>query len=220
MRLQTLYQGPDYKLLSTSCFPELLRVLAPASDPDVFNSLKFERGRLSERLLREQRRIYPRFVKQCAEEKRVKITYGSGRLVGKAIPTTRYGPAFAGEVQIPPSRDPVRVAIAAHEFGHFDIGFSSRATVCKQELGAWIAGVTRLVRAKIIIDETAAQRIIDSISYAMSKAARRWIRSLPEPMSRFFSLGIEERAPTFVPLPGRIPRRDGELKVIVIDLEQ
>ncbi len=88
-------------------------------------------------------------------------------------------------IEAPFPRTPISLAIFLHECGHHAIGFGTYRKRCEEEYHAWMWAMAQMRLAGVAPDEKVRKRFQASMRYAVSKAVRRGITDLPEPLRRF-----------------------------------
>lgn len=88
-------------------------------------------------------------------------------------------------IESPRPRTPLSMSIFLHEVGHHAIGFDVYKPRCLEEYHAWKFALERMAEFGLEIDERVRTRVRDSLRYAVAKARRRGIRSLPEELREF-----------------------------------
>jgi hypothetical protein len=88
-------------------------------------------------------------------------------------------------VEAPVPRTPISLAIFLHEVGHHAIGFRTYKRRCEEEYHAWVWAIARMRELGVEPDAKVHRRFQLSMQYAVGKAVRRGIKSLPEPLEQF-----------------------------------
>jgi hypothetical protein len=88
-------------------------------------------------------------------------------------------------IEAPIPRTPISLAIFLHEVGHHVIGFDRYRRRCEEEYHVWIWAIDKMRELGIEPDDRVIRRFQLSMRYAVDKAVRRGIKSLPEPLHRF-----------------------------------
>ena len=83
-------------------------------------------------------------------------------------------------IESPIPRTPISLAIFLHEIGHHVIGFDRYKRRCEEEYYAWMWALSQMRELGIEPDERTVRRVERSMQYAVDKAIRRGIKSLPE----------------------------------------
>lgn len=72
------------------------------------------------------------------------------------------------------------MAIFLHEIGHHVLGVGSISPRCLEEYHAWMFALGEMERRGLNITEGVRRRVRRSLGYAVRKAQRRGIKSLPD----------------------------------------
>lgn len=82
-------------------------------------------------------------------------------------------------IESPRPRGPVSAAVFLHEIGHHAIGFNRYRPRCLEEYHAWRFSLEQMAEHGIEITSRVRRRVRDSLQYAIEKAVRRGLRSVP-----------------------------------------
>ena len=88
-------------------------------------------------------------------------------------------------IESPLPKTPISLSIFLHEVGHHVIGFGTYKRRCEEEYHAWQWAVARMRELGVEPDARVHRRVWLSMQYAVGKAVRRGIKSLPEPLMQF-----------------------------------
>ena len=88
-------------------------------------------------------------------------------------------------IESPFPRTPISLAIFLHEIGHHAIGFERYRMRCEEEYHVWLWAINEMCKAGIEPDEKVRTRFQRSMQYAVGKALRRGVKSLPESLLQF-----------------------------------
>jgi hypothetical protein len=83
-------------------------------------------------------------------------------------------------LEAPYPKSPLSCSIFLHEVGHHAIGLGSVRPRCLEELRAWEWSLAAMASRGLDIDDKVRTRVQRSMEYAVAKAARRGIKTLPE----------------------------------------
>lgn len=83
-------------------------------------------------------------------------------------------------IEAPYPRGPVSCAIFLHEIGHHAIGLGVYRPRCLEEYKVWMWALTQMRTRGFNITEGVEKRVRDSMKYAVAKARRRGMKSMPE----------------------------------------
>ena len=90
-------------------------------------------------------------------------------------------------IEAPVPRTPISLAIFLHEVGHHAIGFDRYKRRCEEEYHAWVWALDQMRAAGVLPDVRVNRRFESSMRYAVDKAVRRGIKTLPGALDRFRS---------------------------------
>ncbi len=88
-------------------------------------------------------------------------------------------------IEAPLPKTAISLAVFLHEVGHHAIGFDRFKHRCEEEYHAWQWAMTQMRLVGVEPDERVKQRFQRSMQYAVGKALRRGMKSLPEPLQEF-----------------------------------
>jgi hypothetical protein len=88
-------------------------------------------------------------------------------------------------IEAPVPRTPISLAIFLHEVGHHAIGFDRYRRRCEEEYHVWVWAIARMRELGVEPDERVTRRFDLSMRYAVGKAIRRGMKSLPEDLRQF-----------------------------------
>jgi hypothetical protein len=83
-------------------------------------------------------------------------------------------------VEAPRPRSPMSMAIFLHEVGHHVIGLGTYKPRCMEEYHAWMYALREMEKRGVPVTDRVKLRVKRSLQYAVAKASRRGIRSIPE----------------------------------------
>ena len=93
-------------------------------------------------------------------------------------------------IEAPVPRTPISLAIFLHEVGHHVIGFDRYKRRCEEEYHAWLWALQQMRELGIEQDDRVRRRFAASMEYAVSKAMRRGMKIMPQPLMRFVPVAI------------------------------
>ncbi len=96
-------------------------------------------------------------------------------------------------IEAPRPKGPMSAAIFLHEVGHHAIGLGAYRPRCLEEYHAWEWAIRAMERFGITITESVLRRRHNSLAYALAKARRRGIASVPPELGQF-SRSVSRRA--------------------------
>ena len=88
-------------------------------------------------------------------------------------------------IESPVPRTPISLSIFLHEVGHHVIGFDRYKKRCEEEYHVWVWAIRTMRDLGVEPDAKVNRRFQLSMQYAVDKAVRRGIKSLPEPLMQF-----------------------------------
>ena len=88
-------------------------------------------------------------------------------------------------IEAPLPKTPISLALFLHEVGHHVIGFETYKRRCEEEYHAWEWAIARMRALSIEPDARVIERFERSMRYAVDKAVRRGITTLPAALCRF-----------------------------------
>ena len=90
-------------------------------------------------------------------------------------------------VEAPRPKSPLSLSIFLHEVGHHVIGFDRYTRRCEEEYHVWLWAIDRLRWLGIEPDENVMRRFDLSMRYAVSKAMRRGLKTVPSDLNVFLT---------------------------------
>jgi hypothetical protein len=88
-------------------------------------------------------------------------------------------------IESPFPKTPISLAIFLHEVGHHAIGFQTYKRRCEEEYHVWVWALNEMRKLGVLPDERVRKRFELSMQYAVRKAMRRGLKSLPAPLAQF-----------------------------------
>lgn len=88
-------------------------------------------------------------------------------------------------IESPYPKTPISLSIFLHEVGHHAIGFGVYKKRCEEEYAAWRWSIDAMRAAGVEPDARVWTRYERSMRYAVAKAVRRGIKTLPAPLAAF-----------------------------------
>lgn len=82
-------------------------------------------------------------------------------------------------IEAPRPRGPMSAAVFLHEIGHHAIGFATYKPRCLEEYHAWRWAIETMRDNRLNVTDAVLRRMHESLHYAVAKARRRGLRSLP-----------------------------------------
>jgi len=128
---------------------------------------------------------YAPIVKLMTARHRVRVRKWRRSMSGCAWQERHDNGRSVNWVESPYPKTPLSLAIFLHEIGHHVIGFNRFRVRCEEEYHVWRWAIDELGRLGIEPDEKVKRRFDLSMRYAVSKAMRRGMKRLPEPLTQF-----------------------------------
>lgn len=88
-------------------------------------------------------------------------------------------------IESPYPKGPMSMAIFLHEIGHHAIGFHVYKPRCLEEYHAWAFAIAAMEEHGLNITDSVRRRMHRSLHYAVSKASRRGLKTLPAELVPF-----------------------------------
>lgn len=88
-------------------------------------------------------------------------------------------------IESPRPRGPMSMAVFLHEIGHHAIGFNVYKPRCLEEFHAWEFSLRTMRELNLNVTEPVLRRRRRSLEYAVGKACRRGIKSIPAELVEF-----------------------------------
>lgn len=88
-------------------------------------------------------------------------------------------------IECPYPKTPLSLSIFLHEVGHHVLGFDKFKRRCEEEYHVWRWALDEMRRLGVSPDAKVLERFQLSMQYAVGKAVRRGIKSLPAPLEQF-----------------------------------
>jgi hypothetical protein len=88
-------------------------------------------------------------------------------------------------IESPLPKTPISLAIFLHEVGHHVIGFHTYKRRCEEEYHAWAWAIQMMRQLGVEPDARVQRRFELSMRYAVGKAMRRGIKTLPQSLAEF-----------------------------------
>ncbi len=88
-------------------------------------------------------------------------------------------------IEAPYPKGPVSCAVFLHEIGHHAIGFNTHRLRCLEEYDAWRWALETMRTKGLNVTDAVTKRMDDAIRYALRKARRRGLKSIPEELRSY-----------------------------------
>ncbi|HUB24499.1 MAG TPA: hypothetical protein VL992_03645 [Tepidisphaeraceae bacterium] len=130
---------------------------------------------------------YSRIVKKTKQRYDVRVRKWRSSMTGAAWRVYHHDGGCVNWIEAPRPRTPISLAIFLHEVGHHVIGFERYRKRCEEEYHVWLWAIAEMRRNGVKPDTKVKRRFELSMRYAVAKAMRRGIKSLPQTLKRFAS---------------------------------
>jgi hypothetical protein len=128
---------------------------------------------------------FSRIVRRAKNRYDVKVRRWRSSMSGAAWRVYHHDGQVVNWIEAPRPRTPISLAIFLHEVGHHAIGFEKYKKRCEEEYHVWLWALAEMRRSGVQPDERVKRRFDLSMRYAVAKAMRRGIKSLPATLRRF-----------------------------------
>jgi hypothetical protein len=88
-------------------------------------------------------------------------------------------------IEAPYPRGPVSCAVFLHEIGHHAIGWHTHRLRCVEEHGAWCWALDTMRSRGLNITAGVEKRVDESLRYAVRKARRRGLKTIPDELLQY-----------------------------------
>ncbi len=88
-------------------------------------------------------------------------------------------------IEAPYPKGPMSCAIFLHEVGHHAIGFGTHRPRCLEEYHAWQWALQTMRAKGLNVTAAVEKRMAESLRYAVQKAKRRGLKSVPPQLSAY-----------------------------------
>jgi hypothetical protein len=124
-------------------------------------------------------------VRQISERYAIRVKRWRKSMTGKAWRVYHSNGRVDNWIESPKPKTPMSLAIFLHEVGHHAIGFERYRRRCEEEFAVWNWAMREMRRLGVNPTERVKRRVELSMRYAVGKALRRGIKSLPESLLKF-----------------------------------
>ncbi len=90
-------------------------------------------------------------------------------------------------IESPKPKGPMSMAVFLHEIGHHAIGFDVYSPRCLEEYHAWAFAIEQMQAHGLNITDAVHRRMARSLHYAVAKAERRGIKSIPPELAPYIN---------------------------------
>jgi hypothetical protein len=91
-------------------------------------------------------------------------------------------------IESPYPKSPISLSIYLHEVGHHAIGFEKYKKRCEEEYHVWCWAIAKMRKLGVEPDAKVMRRFDASMRYAVDKAVRRGVLTLPQPLQDFLPM--------------------------------
>lgn len=145
----------------------------------------YSRGRRQGTIFAELMTDYAPIISKLKRRYKIRIRKWRTSMSGSSWQVTYADGRVVRWVEAPYPRTPISLAIFVHEIGHHVIGFDQHKHRCDEEYHVWRWTLEELTRLGIKPDARIRARYLLSMQYAVGKAMRRGLKSLPEHLQGF-----------------------------------
>lgn len=128
---------------------------------------------------------YERVVRLMLAEHGVKVRKWRSGMSGVAWELKYHDGSVKRLIESPRPRGPMSMAIFLHEIGHHAIGFNRYKPRCLEEYHAWKFAIEQMEAHGLNVTASVRRRMHGSLHYAIGKARRRGLASLPVELEAF-----------------------------------
>jgi hypothetical protein len=128
---------------------------------------------------------YNPIVQSAQSRYEIKVRRWRTSMSGAAWRVYHHDGRVVNWIECPRPKTPISLAIFLHEVGHHAIGFERYKKRCEEEYHVWLWAMAEMRRNGVEPDAKVRRRFELSMRYAVAKAMRRGIKSLPDPLRRF-----------------------------------
>jgi len=129
---------------------------------------------------------YDAIVAQMLLKYNIKVRKWRKGMSGVATLIRYHDGRTANYLESPRPRTPMSMAIFLHEVGHHAIGLGIHKPRCLEEFLAWQFALAAMKDHEVQVTERVERRVKRSLEYAVGKAVRRGIKSVPPEMMAYY----------------------------------
>ena len=129
--------------------------------------------------------VFEAIVNRMKSEHAVRVKRWRKQMSGCAWSVRHANGRQVNWIESPLPRTPISLAIFLHEVGHHVIGFKKYKKRCEEEYHVWMWAIDQMRAFGVEPDEKVIRRFERSMQYAVGKAMRRGMKSLPEALRQF-----------------------------------
>lgn len=138
-----------------------------------------QRARVSEVSDSGAQARYDAVVRESLAAYGIKVRKWRSSMTGIAWEVRYRDGSKARFIESPRPKGPMSAAVFLHEVGHHAIGFGVYRPRCLEEYHAWAWSLAEMERRGLNITDSVRRRMHQSLHYAIAKAMRRGLRTLP-----------------------------------------
>lgn len=128
---------------------------------------------------------YAELERRMLKQHGVRVRKWRTSMSGVAWQVTYQDGTVSRLLESPRPKGPMSVAIFLHEIGHHAIGFKTYKPRCLEEYYAWKFALDTMEAEGLNITDRVRARMRDSLRYAVAKAVRRGLKSIPAELGPF-----------------------------------
>jgi hypothetical protein len=128
---------------------------------------------------------YAHIVREMKQRYQLRVRRWRRNMSGCAWRVYHHDGRVINWIEAPVPKTPISLAIFLHETGHHAIGFEKYKLRCEEEYHVWLWAIRQMKRYGVEPDERVMRRFNLSMQYAVDKARRRGLKSLPESLDQF-----------------------------------
>ncbi len=128
---------------------------------------------------------YDRVVAEMLAKYGVRVRRWRTSMSGVAWTITYQDGSVSRLIESPRPRGPMSAAIFLHEIGHHALGIGAFKPRCLEEYHAWVFSIRAMEAGGLNVTDAVRRRMRRSLEYAVRKAVRRGIQSLPPELAPF-----------------------------------
>lgn len=136
---------------------------------------------------------YDRVVAEMLAKYGVRVRRWRSSMSGVAWTITYQDGSVSRLIESPKPRGPMSAAVFLHEIGHHALGIGSFKPRCLEEYHAWAFSLREMEACGLNVTDAVRNRMRRSLEYAVGKALRRGIQSLPEELVPYATPAPRER---------------------------
>ncbi|MBL8964385.1 MAG: hypothetical protein KF787_04620 [Phycisphaeraceae bacterium] len=128
---------------------------------------------------------YERVAAEMVARYGVRVRRWRTSMSGVAWAVTYQDGRVARLIESPRPRGPMSAAVFLHEIGHHAIGIGSCKPRCLEEYHAWVFALREMEANGLNVTDAVRTRMRRSLEYAVRKAIRRGIQSIPPELAPY-----------------------------------